>query len=125
MPCHISVWDNEGKEITCTVPQEERPDVNCVLSIDETVECGFTVEIPKKYLAKGNITLLFQKKDAKAKYTLTARKMQFENSRFGPRESRETSGLLQTTESMNSARNWIKVLTLLARDTDTGQNSIR
>lgn len=83
LPCHISVWDNEGKEITCTVEQEERPDVNCVLSIDETVECGFTVEIPKKYLAKGNITLLFQKKDAKAKYTLTARKMQFENSRFG------------------------------------------
>ena len=67
LPCHISVWDNEGKEITCTVEQEERPDVNCVLSIDETVECGFTVEIPKKYLAKGNITLLFQKRDAKAK----------------------------------------------------------
>ena len=56
---------------------------NCVLSIDETVECGFTVKVPKKYLAKGNITLLFQKEDAKAKYTLTARKMQFENSRFG------------------------------------------
>ena len=82
-PCPVSIWNADGKQVKATIEAEYRPDVNCILSIDEEVECGFNLKIPKKQLDKGNVTLLFEAGEARAKYTLTARKMKFENSSFG------------------------------------------
>lgn len=81
--CPVTVWDSNGKEIKCEIEQEERPDVNCIFSIDKSVECGFQIQIPKKYLSKGNLILLFQEENSEAKYSLSARRMNFENSTFG------------------------------------------
>lgn len=81
--CPVTVWDSNGKEIKCEIEQEERPDVNCIFSIDKSVECGFQIQIPKKHLSKGNLILLFQEEDSEAKYNLSARRMNFENSKFG------------------------------------------
>ena len=81
--CPVTVWDSNGKEIKCEIEQEERPDVNCIFSINKSVECGFQIQIPKKHLSKGNLILLFQEENSEAKYSLSARRMNFENSTFG------------------------------------------
>lgn len=81
--CPIYVTDSREKVIDCSCEREVRPDVNSIFSVQEGTDSGFTVKIPKKYLSTGNVTVYFEKKDSRAKYVLSSKKLNFENSRFG------------------------------------------
>lgn len=81
--CHVSVKDSADQEAECSFEREARPDVNSIFSVSQDVECGFAIKIPKTYLDSGNVTILFEEGNSRAKYVLSAKKMYFDNSRFG------------------------------------------